>query len=118
MWFSPSSFPSRQKVYSPPVFPYQSECGLFLLVKPTGRRSWMMDYWFHGKKLRMRLGAYPDMLLAGAWGCAGEACAKIVQGRNLAAVATRINSKSLPRSFAHNMFVDSRSGSSGLFGPT
>ncbi|OJY63213.1 MAG: integrase [Sphingobium sp. 66-54] len=40
--------------------------GLYLLVMPSGHRSWRMGYWFAGKKKRIVLGAYPEMGLQAA----------------------------------------------------
>lgn len=37
--------------------------GLYLLVRPTGRRYWRMDYRFAGKRKTHALGVYPDVTL-------------------------------------------------------
>ncbi|MBE9636539.1 tyrosine-type recombinase/integrase [Salipiger mangrovisoli] len=40
--------------------------GLYLVVQPTGKKSWKVRYRFGGKQPRMTLGKYPDMSLADA----------------------------------------------------
>jgi len=37
--------------------------GLFLLVKPSGARSWVLRYQVHGRRRDLGLGAYPDVTL-------------------------------------------------------
>jgi len=39
------------------------EKGMYLLVKPNGRRYWRMDYRFAGKRKTMALGTYEDVSL-------------------------------------------------------
>lgn len=38
--------------------------GLYLLVKPSGARSWVLRYQLHGRRRDLGLGAYPDVSLA------------------------------------------------------
>lgn len=40
--------------------------GLYLLIKPTGRRYWRFDYRFDGKRRTLSLGSYPEISLAAA----------------------------------------------------
>lgn len=40
--------------------------GLFLLVKPTGARSWVLRYQLDGRRRDLGLGAYPEVTLAKA----------------------------------------------------
>lgn len=37
--------------------------GLFLLIKPNGRKYWRFRYWFNGKERVIALGIYPDVTL-------------------------------------------------------
>ncbi len=38
--------------------------GLFLFVKPTGARSWVLRYQLDGRRRDLGLGAYPEVTLA------------------------------------------------------
>ena len=38
--------------------------GLFLYVKPTGARSWLLRYQRHGRRHDLGLGAWPEVTLA------------------------------------------------------
>ena len=40
--------------------------GLMLLVSPTGRRTWMLKKAHHGKRVKLKLGEYPELSLAQA----------------------------------------------------
>jgi integrase len=40
--------------------------GMYLLVKPTGRKYWRMDYTIHGKRKTLAIGVYPTTSLAQA----------------------------------------------------
>jgi hypothetical protein len=42
--------------------------GLYLLVSPTGAKSWRYDYRLHGRRETLTLGTYPDAKLAEARG--------------------------------------------------
>ena len=40
--------------------------GMYLLVKPDGKRYWRMDYRFHSKRKTLALGVYPGVSLKDA----------------------------------------------------
>ncbi|PYC47775.1 integrase [Litorivita pollutaquae] len=54
--------------------------GLFLYVKPTGARSWVLRYQVQGRRHDLGLGAYPDVTLAMARDKATEARRLILAG--------------------------------------
>ena len=54
--------------------------GLFLYVKPTGARSWVLRYQVQGRRHDLGLGAYPDVTLAMARQKATEARRLILDG--------------------------------------
>lgn len=54
--------------------------GLFLYVKPSGARSWVLRYQVHGRRRDLGLGPYPDVSLAMARTRAGEARRLIAEG--------------------------------------
>ena len=54
--------------------------GLYLYVKPTGARSWVLRYQVQGKRHDLGLGAYPDVTLAMAREKATEARRLILGG--------------------------------------
>ena len=56
--------------------------GLFLYVKPTGARSWVLRYQVQGRRRDLGLGAYPDVSLAIARDRAAEARRLIVEGED------------------------------------
>ena len=56
--------------------------GLFLYVKPSGTRSWVLRYQVHGRRRDLGLGAYPDVTLAMARDRASEARRLIVEGED------------------------------------
>lgn len=56
--------------------------GLFLYVKPSGARSWVLRYQVHGRRRDLGLGAYPDVTLAMARDRAAEARRLIVEGED------------------------------------
>jgi integrase len=56
--------------------------GLFLFVKPTGSRSWVMRYQMQGRRRDLGLGAYPDVSLAMARERAAEARRLIANGED------------------------------------
>jgi len=45
---------------------YADGGGLYLVVKPTGARSWVLLYTFGGRRREMGLGGYPQVSLAAA----------------------------------------------------
>lgn len=56
--------------------------GLFLFVKPTGARSWVLRYQINGRRRDLGLGAYPEVTLAMARARALDARRLIVEGRD------------------------------------
>jgi integrase len=54
--------------------------GLFLYVKPSGSRSWVLRYQMWGRRRDLGLGAYPDVSLAVARDRAAEARRLIAEG--------------------------------------
>jgi integrase len=59
--------------------------GLYLVVQPSGAKSWALRYRFAGKPSKLTLGRWPVMGLADARGAASEALDKIDHGKNPAA---------------------------------
>jgi len=60
--------------------------GLYVLVKPQGGKLWRYDYRFHGKRLTLALGAYPDVSLKAARERHATARQQLADGINPAAV--------------------------------
>ncbi|SLN41754.1 Prophage CP4-57 integrase [Roseivivax jejudonensis] len=56
--------------------------GLFLYVKATGARSWVLRYQVQGRRRDLGLGAYPDITLAMARNRAAEARRLIAEGQD------------------------------------
>ena len=56
--------------------------GLFLYVKPSGARSWVLRYQLSGRRRDLGLGAYPDVSLAMARERAAEARRLIANGED------------------------------------
>ncbi len=56
--------------------------GLYLLVQPSGAKSWAYRYRFSGKTRKLTLGRYPKVALAGARRLAREAELEIRQGKD------------------------------------
>jgi integrase len=56
--------------------------GLYLVVQPSGAKSWALRYRFGGKPSKLTLGRWPVMGLADARGAASEALDKIDHGKN------------------------------------
>jgi len=56
--------------------------GLFLYVKPSGARSWVLRYQVHGRRRDLGLGAYPEVSLAMARERALEARRLIAEGED------------------------------------
>ena len=68
--------PTRQEV------PDSLCVGLYLVVQPTGKKSWQVRYRHAGKHRRMTLGAYPVLTLAQARERAREVLAATAEGRD------------------------------------
>jgi len=56
------------------------ERGLFLLVKPNGRKYWRVKYRFDGREKKLSIGAYPEISLAEARSAREAARRQIAQG--------------------------------------
>ncbi len=56
--------------------------GLFLYVKPSGARSWVLRYQVHGRRRDLGLGPFPDVSLAMARDRASEARRLIAEGED------------------------------------
>ncbi|MHA3098802.1 tyrosine-type recombinase/integrase [Acinetobacter brisouii] len=54
--------------------------GLFIEVKPTGRKVWLYRYTFEGKQERLTLGRYPDLSLKDAREMRNEAATMAAKG--------------------------------------
>lgn len=63
--------------------------GLYLVVQPSGVKSWAVRYRFNGKPIKMVLGRYPMMTLADANAGAVSALRDVALGNNPAADALR-----------------------------
>src|SRR5450759_3516991 len=59
--------------------------GLYLVVHPTGKKSWALRYRWHGRTSKLTLGGYPGMSLAGARGEAQAALQALESGIDPAA---------------------------------
>lgn len=59
--------------------------GLYLVVQPTGAKSWALRYRFAGKPAKLTLGRWPVMTLAAARKAAGAAIDAVEHGNNPAA---------------------------------
>lgn len=70
------------KVKTAPAGRHGDGRGLFLYVKPSGARSWVLRYQVHGRRRDLGLGAYPDVNLAMARERATEARTLIVNGED------------------------------------
>ncbi len=56
--------------------------GLYLVVQPSGAKSWALRYRFAGKPAKLTLGRWPVMGLAAARTAAAEAVEKVERGEN------------------------------------
>lgn len=73
---------SAQKVKAAKPGRHGDGRGLFLYVKASGTRSWMLRYQVQGRRRDLGLGAYPDVTLAMARERATEARQLIVNGED------------------------------------
>lgn len=73
---------SARKVESAEPGKHGDGRGLFLLVKPSGARSWVLRYQLAGRRRDLGLGAYPEVTLASAREKALEARRLIAEGRD------------------------------------
>jgi integrase len=56
--------------------------GLYLIVQPSGAKSWCVRYRIAGKPQKLTLGGYPAIDLVAARKLAGEALRAVAEGRN------------------------------------
>jgi hypothetical protein len=54
--------------------------GLYLLVKPSGRKYWRLDYSIHGKRRTFVIGTYPEISLKDARAKRAEAKSIVADG--------------------------------------
>jgi integrase len=76
--------------------------GLYLVIQPSGRKSWALRYRSPGdagKHVKLTLGSYPGVTLAGARGRASEALGRIAQGVDPA--ATRLAAREAGKATDH-----------------
>ena len=59
--------------------------GLYLVVQPTGAKSWAVRYRANGKPVKMSLGSYPQVSLADANAAASKIVEAVQKGKNPAA---------------------------------
>src|SRR5512139_1171385 len=59
--------------------------GFGLRVRKSGARSWVFQYWMHGKARRMTLGAWPKVTASQARDMVGPLAAKVALGHDPAA---------------------------------
>lgn len=59
--------------------------GLYLVVQPSGSKSWALRYRFHGKPAKLTLGRWPLMGVADARGAATDALERLQSGSDPAA---------------------------------
>lgn len=83
--------------------------GLFLFVKPSGARSWVLRYQVHGRRRDLGLGAYPDVSLAMARDRATEARRLIAEGGDPIAKKRQAKPKTF-RDAALELIESKRSG--------
>lgn len=56
--------------------------GLYLVIQPTGRRSWAFRYRFRGRPRKMTIGAYPEVNLAAAREACRDAHIVLAKGKD------------------------------------
>jgi len=59
--------------------------GLYLVIQPTGAKSWALRYRWHGMTRKLTLGTYPDMSLGAARGDAEARLVELERGTDPAA---------------------------------
>ncbi|MGJ8572801.1 MAG: tyrosine-type recombinase/integrase [Hoeflea sp.] len=80
--------------------------GLFLFVKPTGARSWVLRYQLNGRRRDLGLGAFPEVTLAKAREKALEARRLISEGSD--PLSTRDKTKFLTFTDAASALIESK----------
>lgn len=100
---------SAQKVKAAKAGRHGDGRGLFLYVKPSGTRSWMLRYQVQGRRRDLGLGAYPDVTLAMARERATEARQLIANGEDPIAKKQRAKPKTF-KDAAHELIESKRHG--------
>ena len=100
---------SVQKVKSAPPGRHGDGRGLFLYVKPSGARSWVLRYQVQGRRRDLGLGSYPDVTLAMARDRATEARRLIVEGEDPIAKKQQTKAKTFKEA-AQELIESKRSG--------
>lgn len=73
--------PNRQEL------PDLGSRGLYLIIQPSGRKSWAVRYRIFGRNRKLTLGLFPALGLAKARSAAAEVMLKVDEGRDPAALA-------------------------------
>ncbi len=97
---------SARKVESAEPGKHGDGRGLFLLVKPSGARSWVLRYQMRGRRRDRGLGAYPEVTLAYARDKALEARRMIAKGRD--PISERMKTTHLTFAEAASALIESR----------
>ncbi len=100
---------SARKVETAGVGRHGDGRGLFLYVKPTGARSWVLRYQVQGRRHDLGLGAYPDVTLAMARQKATEARRLILEGDDPIAKRRQVQLKTF-KDAALELIESKRSG--------
>ena len=97
---------SARKVESAEPGKHGDGRGLFLFVKPSGARSWVLRYQLAGRRRDLGLGAYPEVTLASAREKALEARRLIAEGRD--PLSERKKTKNLTFKAAASALIESK----------
>lgn len=97
---------SARKVESAEPGKHGDGRGLFLFVKPSGARSWVLRYQLAGRRRDLGLGAYPEVTLASAREKALEARRLIAEGRD--PLSERKKTKHLTFKAAASALIESK----------
>ncbi len=84
---------SAQKVKTAGAGRHGDGRGLFLYVKPSGSRSWVLRYQVQGRRRDLGLGSFPDVTLAMARDRASEARRLIAEGEDPIAKKQQVKPK-------------------------
>jgi Arm DNA-binding domain len=68
--------------------------GMYLIVQPSGARSWAVRYRHDGRPRKLTLGSYPAIGLATARDLAREALESVARGEDPAATKSKVGGKS------------------------
>jgi integrase len=83
--------------------------GLFLIVQPSGKKSWAVRYRFAGQTRKLTLGPYPSLELTKARRLAGSALTTVAEGRDPAV------EKKASREQARRELAEQKRGQRDLF---